>query len=76
MIYTRLVTSIIDGDTFTIGKSIQGTKYIRIAGLNAPEKGQSGYLAAKRKLTTKILGKTINIRPVAWSYNRLVAHIS
>ena len=35
----RKVQSIIDGDTIKVRRKVRGSQYIRIAGLNAPEKG-------------------------------------
>lgn len=75
MKYVRKVTLIIDGDTFKVDKSIQGTFYIRIAKMNAPEKGQRGYTEAKLKLKKKLLNKQVKIEPLAWSYSRLVCNV-
>ncbi len=75
MIYTRRVTRIIDGDTFEINIAIQGTRFIRVAGLNAPELNRPGGIAAKNRLAAKFLGKRVEITPVSRSYGRLVAKV-
>ena len=70
----RKVQEIIDGDTFRVRNRVEGSQYIRIAGLNAPEKGQRGYNAAKRRLD-KMKGKVVTIKPVGKSYDRTVAEV-
>ena len=40
----RKVTKIIDGDTFVVDKPVRGSKYIRIADINTPEKGQRDFV--------------------------------
>ena len=70
----RKVQNIIDGDTFKVRRNVNGSQYIRIAGLDAPEKGQQGYLSAKRQLQ-KIKGETVTIRPVGKSYGRTVGEV-
>jgi endonuclease YncB( thermonuclease family) len=68
------VQKIIDGDTFMVRRNVNGSQYIRIAGLNAPEKGHKGYVNAKRRLE-KIKGENVTIRPVGKSYGRTVADV-
>ena len=70
----RKVQKIIDGDTFTVRRRVRGSQYIRIAGINAPEKGQRGYMKAK-KLLGKLKGKTVTLRPKGKSYGRTVAQV-
>ena len=72
--YRRKIHRAIDGDTFEIWKNIQGTHRIRIEGLNCPEKGQRGYLGAKKKLAS-FEGITVTIRPKGRSYGRIVADV-
>lgn len=71
----RKVQKIVDGDTFKVRNNVGGSQYIRIAGLNAPEKGEPGYAAAKRALANKIGGKQVTVRPVGRSYGRTVAEV-
>jgi len=70
----RKVQKIIDGDTFTVRNRVGGSQYIRVSGLNAPEKGERGYASAKKDLS-KIKGKTVTLRPKAKSYGRTVADV-
>lgn len=72
----RRVEKIIDGDTFKVYRSVNGSRYIRIAGINTPEKWQYGYSSAKQKLSGIIGGKVVTIEPVGRSYGRTVAHVS
>lgn len=73
--YRRKVQEVVDGDTIKVRNSVNGSQYIRIAGLNAPEKGQRGYDSAKKKLS-KIKGKTVTVQPKAKSYGRTVADVT
>lgn len=70
----RKVQRVVDGDTFTVRKRVSGSQYIRVAGVNAPEKGQRGYVSAKQKLS-KLKGKTVTIKPKAKSYGRTVGDV-
>jgi len=70
----RKVQSIVDGDTFKVRNRVSGSQYIRVRGLNAPEKGQRGYASAKQNLS-KLKGKTVTLRPKAKSYGRTVADV-
>lgn len=73
--YRRKIQKVIDGDTFKIRKRVAGSQYIRVVGVNAPEKGQRGYVTAKQKLA-KLKGKTVTLRPKAKSYGRTVAVVT
>lgn len=70
----RKVQKIIDGDTFKVRNRVRGSQYIRVAGLNAPEKEQRGYMVAKKRLG-KIKGKVVTIRPKGKSYGRTVGQV-
>ena len=49
---------------------------VRLAGVNAPEKGQPGYQAAKQKLESLVAGQTLEINTVARDkYGRSVAEV-
>lgn len=74
MTIRRKIKRAIDGDTFEVKTKIRGTNYIRIAGMDAPEKGEKGYSSAKSKLN-KLTGKTVTLIPKGRSYNRLVAEV-
>lgn len=72
----RTVTGVVDGDTFKVARSLSGSRYIRLAGVNAPEKGRFGYGQAKRRLANAVGGKTVSLKPVGKSYGRTVAKIT
>ena len=71
----RKIQRVIDGDTFTVRKNVRGLQYIRVASVNAPEKGKRGYASAKKRLL-KLKGKIVTIKPKAKSYGRTVADVS
>lgn len=54
---------IVDGDTFELHQSLKGKKYIRLSGIDTPEKGQFGYKKAKNQLKGMIGGKKVTIKP-------------
>lgn len=72
----RTVTRIIDGDTFVVNRKINGTNYVRLANVNAPEKYALGGRTATNVLKGMIAGKTITVNPVGRNYNRVVATAS
>ena len=66
------VKKIIDGDTL----QLENKKFIRLAGIDTPEKGKKGYLQAKDDLK-RIIGKSeIKLNPVGISYGRIVAEVT
>ena len=71
MAYTATVTKVIDGDTFQTN-----TETIRLANVNAPEKGTAGALAATNYLRSLIGGKIVTIQPRATDvFGRTVADV-
>lgn len=75
MSYRRKVQKIVDGDTFKVRNRVKGSQFIRITGINCPEKGQQGYHSAKQNLSKKIQGKTVTVKPKGRSYGRVVADV-
>lgn len=71
----RRVKKIIDGDTLIVSSPINGSRYIRLAGVHAPEKKQRGYQTAKANLRSRVGGKKIWVTPVGKSYGRVVAKV-
>lgn len=65
------VDKVEDGDTFRLRNGY----YIRLAGVEASERGTSYSRIAMQKLEGLILGKRIMYRQVGTSYNRIVAHV-
>ena len=67
------VTKVIDGDTIETGSR---KKDVRLANVDAPEKGQPGYERAKKKLENLIGGEEVRIETVARDkYGRSVARV-
>ncbi len=67
----RKVQSIVDGDTFKVRRRVAGSQFIRMAGMDAPERG---YGLVKKRLF-RLRGKTVTIRPKGKSYGRTVADV-
>lgn len=67
------VTKVIDGDTL---KTASRKNPVRLANVNAPEKGQRGYANAKSKLVNLVEGKEVIVDTVARDrYGRSVSRI-
>jgi len=75
MTIKRKVKKVHDGDTFELHRNFQGSKFVRIAGKQAPELNQFGGRQARDKLKRQIQGKTVTLQPVGRSYNRVVAKV-
>ena len=67
------VTRVTDGDTFVTGSR---KNFVRLANVNAPEKGSRGAGAATQALRNLVLGQTVYIETVARDkYGRSVAKV-
>ena len=67
------VTRIIDGDTF---KTACRKLSVRLANVDAPEKGQRGAVKATESLKNLIQGKKVEVHTVAQDvYGRTVANV-
>lgn len=75
MTIKRTVKRVLDGDTFQTYRKVNGSNYVRIAGVNAPERHQFGGREATQRLRRQIRGKTITLQPVGRSYSRVVARV-
>lgn len=72
----RTVTRVIDGDTFQVARRIAGTRTIRIANVNAPERGQRGFTSATSRLASQIRGRHVSLNVVARDrYGRAVSNV-
>ena len=71
----RKVKRVPDGDTLELYRKINGSNFVRIANINAPELHQFGGYAAKEKLKRRVQGKVVTLQPVGRSYNRVVARV-
>ena len=65
------VTKVVDGDTFII----KGGRYIRLEGVDTPEKGTKGFASARKDLEGLIESKTVLYDEVGRSYGRIVAKV-
>ncbi len=75
MMIRRTVKRVLDGDTFQTYRKINGSNYVRLAGVNAPERWQFGGRKATESLKRQIQGKTVTLQPIGRSYNRVVARV-
>lgn len=67
------VTKIIDGDTF---KTSSRKHPVRLANVDAPEKGKPGSVKATRELKNLIQGQQVQVNTVARDpYGRTVANV-
>lgn len=67
------VTRVVDGDTFGTASR---KNLVRLANVDAPEKGEPGGAAATAKLRRLIERETVRIEPVARDrYGRTVANV-
>ena len=67
------VTKVIDGDTFETNRRKHP---VRLANVNAPEKGQPAYQGAKQGLAELIKGQDVTIETVARDpFRRSVANV-
>ncbi len=70
----RKVDKVIDGDTFRVKRKVDGSNYVRLANVNAPEINARGGQTAKARLKTA-LGSNANITTRGRSYGRVVADV-
>ena len=67
------VTKVIDGDTFMTDSR---KNPVRLANVNAPEKGAEGSAAATKSLRDLVQGQTVSVETVARDkYGRSVANV-
>lgn len=71
----RTVDEVIDGDTFRTKRKTNGSHYVRLAGVNAPEINARGGKAAKAKLKRLLGKKPVTVESVGRSYGRVVANV-
>ena len=65
------VMETIDGDTVRI----KGGKYLRLEGVDTPEKGTKGFAKAKNELADIIEGKNVSYTEEGKSYGRIVSQV-
>jgi len=75
MAYKRTVKRVLDGDTVEVNRKIGNTRYVRLANVDAPERGTRGGTKATNVLRGIIGGQKISVTPVGRSYNRVVGQV-
>lgn len=75
MVIHRKVKRVVDGDTFQTYRKVNGSNYVRLAGVNAPERCQFGGREATDRLKRQIQGETVTLQPVGRSYSGFVAKV-
>lgn len=71
------VTSITDGDTFEVTRSSGETEVVRLAGINAPERGECHFAEATDYLADQTLGRDIVLEKVGIDrFGRSLAYVS
>jgi endonuclease YncB( thermonuclease family) len=74
--YTARVVGVSDGDSITVLLPKNKQQQIRLAEIDAPEKGQPFAERSKQALSGLVFGKTVKVVPVTTDrYGRTVAHI-
>ena len=68
----RTVKRVVDGDTVEVNRRIGDTRFVRLAGVDAPEKDELGGQRAANILRGMIGGEPIRVTPVGRSYGRIV----
>jgi len=71
----RTVTKIIDGDTFIVNRHIGSTNKVRLADVDAPERGSWQGSQATNTLKRLLGDGSVSIIPVGRSYDRVVADV-
>ena len=75
MTIRRKVKHVVDGDTIEIFRAIRGSRFIRLSGVNAPEKYKKEGIRATNRLKRLDEGKTVTLIPRGRSYNRIVGDV-
>ena len=71
----RKVKKVLDKDTFETYTKVNGSNFIRIAGMYGAEVNTALGRKQKDQMKRKIQGKTVTIQPVGRSYGRVVAKV-
>lgn len=70
----RKVDKVIDGDTIRVKRKVNGSNYIRLSNVNAPEINARGGQLAKQRLR-RAVGNEVTLKPRGRSYSRVVADV-
>ena len=71
----RKVKRVLDKDTFETYTKVNGSNFIRIAGMHGAELNTALGRKQRDQMKRKIQGKTVTLQPVSRSYSRVVAKV-
>ncbi|MCK5023045.1 MAG: thermonuclease family protein [Candidatus Aenigmarchaeota archaeon] len=72
----RKIKRVVDGDTLELYTRIGNSRFVRLSGVNAPEKHERGGRTATNMLRGMVGGRTVTIRPEARDiYGRVVGTV-
>jgi len=75
MVIHRKVKRVLDKDTFETYTKVNGSNFIRIAGMQGAELNTALDRKQRDQMKRKIQGKTVTLQPVGRSYSRVVAKV-
>ena len=75
MVMKRKVRRVIDKDTFETYRKVNGSNFIRIAGMDGAEVNTALGRKQRDIMKRKIQGKKVTLQPVGRSYGRVVAKV-
>jgi len=75
MVIHRKVKRVIDKDTFETYTKVDGSNFVRIAGMHGAELNTTLGRKQRDQMKRKIQGKTVTLQPVSRSYGRVVAKV-
>jgi len=75
MTIKRKVKKVIDKDTFETYTKVNGSNFVRIAGMDGAELNTPLGRKQRDQMKRKIQGKTVTLQPVGRSYGRVVAKV-
>ena len=75
MVIRRKVKRVVDKDTFETHRKINGSNFVRIAGMDGAEINTALGRKQKEQMKRKIQGRTVTLQPVGRSYGRVVAKV-
>lgn len=75
MVIHRKVKRVLDKDTFETYTKVNGSNFVRIAGMHGAELNTALGRKQRDQMKRKIQGKTVTLQPVSRSYGRVVAKV-
>jgi len=75
MTIQRKVKRVIDKDTFETYRKINGSNFVRIAGMDGAELSTALGKRQRDQMRRKIQGEVVTLQPVGRSFGRIVAKV-